>query len=198
MSSIPDVPFPWEIGDGADPMNSDRAITLIPTDPQYAELRHEWRQDSQAQKYNPFAPATVELLRERLSKASSDLATIDLTENFIWFVKSGAEVVGNVNLHNVNRHMLTAEIGYMISPQARGKGLATYCVRHLTEQCFEKTPLRKLIAYVHEENLPSRRVLEKLGYRAEGLLREHYLIDGTPASEVIYGILSKDWKQEPK
>jgi RimJ/RimL family protein N-acetyltransferase len=54
------------------------------------------------------------------------------------------------------------------------------------------TPLRKLIAYVHEGNTPSRRVLEKTGFQAEGLLREHYLIDGMPVNEVIYGLLRKD------
>lgn len=105
----------------------------------------------------------------------------------------GNEVVGNMNLHNINKMMLTAEIGYMVSPQARGKGFATFGVRHLTELCFGETPIRKLIAYVHEGNVPSRRVLEKLGYKAEGLLREHYLIDEKPVNEVIYGVLSRDW-----
>ena len=88
--------------------------------------------------------------------------------------------------------MLTAEIGYLVAPQARGKGLATYGVRTLADLCFQKTPLRKLIAFVHEDNEPSRRVLEKLGFKAEGLLREHYLVAGKPANEVIYGLLRGD------
>jgi RimJ/RimL family protein N-acetyltransferase len=165
----------------------------VPTDASHAELWYEWRQDSEGKKYNPFAPSPVEVLRQRLSKASSDIALFDRADSFIWLLKAENEVVGNMNIHNINKTMLTAEIGYMIAPKMRGKGFATFSVRHLTQLCFEKTPLRKLIAYVHEDNLPSRRVLEKLGYKAEGLLREHYLIDGAPVNEVIYGILSKDW-----
>lgn len=147
---------------------------------------------SRGEKYNPFAPATVEALRERLSKASANLSLFDQADSFIWLAEAGDEVVGNLSLHNLNKTMLTAEIGYMISPKWRGKGLATLCVQQITKLCFQHSPLRKLIAYVHEDNAPSRRVLEKLGYKAEGLLREHYLIDAKPANEVIYGMLSQD------
>jgi ribosomal-protein-alanine N-acetyltransferase len=173
----------------------ESTLSILPSDPRHAELWYDWRQDPGAKKYNPFAPSTVETLRERLLKASSDIALFDRVDNFIWLLKAENEVVGNMNLHNINKTMLTAEIGYMISPRARGKGFATFSVQYLTQMCFEKTPLRKLIAYVHEDNLPSRRVLEKAGYEAEGLLREHYLIDGQPVNEVIYGILLRDWNE---
>jgi ribosomal-protein-alanine N-acetyltransferase len=62
----------------------------------------------------------------------------------------------------------------------------------MTEDAFRQTPLRKLIAYVHEENTASTRVLEKAGYTREGLLREHYLVNGLPANEIIYGILRQE------
>lgn len=88
--------------------------------------------------------------------------------------------------------MLTAEIGYNIAPEARGKGYATAAVRLATHKAFTESPLRKLIAYVHEDNAASRRVLEKAGYTAEGLLREHYLINGAPVNEIIYGTLRRE------
>jgi ribosomal-protein-alanine N-acetyltransferase len=46
---------------------------------------------------------------------------------------------------------------------------------------------------VHEENQASRRVLEKLGFQEEGLLREHYIINGTPVNEVLYALLKHEW-----
>lgn len=168
----------------------ETGLSIIPADSRYAESWHEWRQDPDAKKYNPFAPSTVASLHERLSRASSDIRMFDQADNFMWFLKCGEHLAGNLNIHNINRSMLTAEIGYMISPDMRGKGLATFCVHHLVNLSFKETPLRKLIAYVHEDNLPSRRVLEKVGFKSEGLLREHYLIEGKPANEVIYGILT--------
>ena len=62
----------------------------------------------------------------------------------------------------------------------------------MTQRTFSESPLRKLIAYVHEDNAASRKVLEKAGYEAEGLLREHYLINGMPVNEVIYGVLRRE------
>ena len=88
--------------------------------------------------------------------------------------------------------MLTAEIGYSIAPEARGNGYATEAVCLVTRRAFSESPLRKLIAYVHEDNVASRRVLDKAAYTAEGLLREHYLIEGMPVNEVIYGILRRE------
>jgi ribosomal-protein-alanine N-acetyltransferase len=53
-----------------------------------------------------------------------------------------------------------------------------------------------LLAYVHEENVASCRVLEKLGFQEEGLLREHYVINGAAANEILYGLLKREWVSE--
>lgn len=88
--------------------------------------------------------------------------------------------------------MLTAEIAYGIAPEARGNGYATEAVRLVTQRAFTESPLRRLIAYVHEGNLASRRVLEKAGYTLEGVLREHYIVNGVPVNEIFYGILRRE------
>jgi ribosomal-protein-alanine N-acetyltransferase len=46
---------------------------------------------------------------------------------------------------------------------------------------------------VHEENLPSRKLLENVGFHQEGILREHYLVNGKPANEIIFGLLRRDF-----
>ena len=55
------------------------------------------------------------------------------------------------------------------------------------------TDLRKLLAMVHVDNIASCRLLERLGFQREGLLREHYLIEGEPVDEVLYGLLRPDF-----
>jgi catechol 2,3-dioxygenase-like lactoylglutathione lyase family enzyme len=54
--------------------------------------------------------------------------------------------------------------------------------------------LRRLVAYVAEGNIASRRILEKVGFIQEGICREHYLINGIPTNEVLYGLLRSDWE----
>ncbi len=81
----------------------------------------------------------------------------------MWFLKADEEIVGHVSLQSINRMMGTAEIGYTVAPTARIKGFATTAVRALTEKVFAETKLRKLLAYVHEDNQPWRRILERFG-----------------------------------
>ena len=168
-------------------------IKLMPPDPNLAPLFFEWRQDSEAKKYNPMMTSTVEELRERLSKAGSDFTQWDKFDAFFWFVNLDNNIVGNISLQNINKTMLTVEIGYAIAASSRSKGLATAAVKLLTQKVFALTPLRKLIAMVHEDNVASQKLLEKIGYRQEGLLREHFLVNGEPANEIIYGILRRDF-----
>jgi ribosomal-protein-alanine N-acetyltransferase len=85
------------------------------------------------------------------------------------------------------------EIGYGFAESHHGKGIATAAVRLLVEKIFRETNLRKLLAYVHEENIASCRVLEKVGFQEEGLLRDHYLILGNPVNEILYGLLKQEW-----
>jgi len=170
-------------------------ITLVPANPGLAEYWQENREDPETRRYNPLMPSTVESLRERLSQASSDLAEYERANSYFWAIQAEGEVVGHVTLQNINRTMLTAEIGYGVSQAARGQGVGTQGVGLVAHNVFSQTLLRKLIAFVHEENLPSRKLLERLGFRQEGLLREHYLVNGIPANEAIYGLLKSDLRQ---
>lgn len=131
-------------------------------------------------------------LEARLTDACSDWKLYEVKDSFFWFISDGKEVVGTASLQNINRMMLTAEIGYGVFADYRERGIATQIVHKLTTDTFQNSNLRKLIAFVHEQNIASRSVLEKSGYIKEGLLREHYLVNTLPVNEVIYGILRKD------
>jgi RimJ/RimL family protein N-acetyltransferase len=135
---------------------------------------------------------SLEEFHERCAAAGCQFADFDNVELFLWLMKADEVPLGQISLGNISRRMLTAEIGYRVAPEVRGNGYATEALRLVTLKAFRESPLRKLIAYVHEENLASRRVLEKVGYRAEGILREHYIVNGASANEVIYGVLRRE------
>ncbi len=50
------------------------------------------------------------------------------------------------------------------------------------------------MAYVAEDNIPSRKLLEKVGFQQEGICREHYIINGKPTNEILYGILRSEYQ----
>src|SRR5262249_8528923 len=102
----------------------------------------------------------------------------------------------SVSLKNISHSMCYGEIGYGIAETHQGKGIATAAVRLLVSRVFTESKLRRLIAYVHEENHASRRVLEKLGFQEEGLLRDHYVINAIPVTEALYGLLKREWVKD--
>ena len=131
-----------------------------------------------------------------LESEGSGLSDLDRFETYRWFVEYRGMVVGSVSLKNINQMMNYAEVGYGIAESHHGKGIATASVKRLIEMAFLESNLRRLIAHVHCANVASCRVLEKLGFEREGLLREHYVINGVPEDEVIFGLLNRDWKNQ--
>ena len=152
-----------------------------------------WRNEPLAVQHNPFKQMCRDEIAAMLESEGSSLTDLTKYASYRWFVEVEREVVGSISLKNISHSMGYAEIGYGIGEAFQGKGMATAAVGFLVNRIFRETSLRKLTALVHDKNRASRRVLEKLGFRQEGLLREHYLIRGNPVDEVFYGLLKQDW-----
>jgi ribosomal-protein-alanine N-acetyltransferase len=77
-------------------------------------------------------------------------------------VDGDGAVVGRFNLYNVEDG--TAEVGYRVAEQVAGRGVATSTLRKLCGLAVEQYGLRTLTAKTNNENIASRRVLEKAGF----------------------------------
>lgn len=113
--------------------------------------------------------------------------------DFKWGIFSEEDLLAIVGLSSINKMMKTAEIGYQVNPKMRKRGIGTSAVNNLVRLIYKETDLRKLIAMVAFENKPSCKILEKLGFKQEGLLRKHFLIGGKEVDERIYGLLKGEF-----
>lgn len=96
--------------------------------------------------------------------------------------------IGYVRHGDVER--INAEVGYWLGHGYWGKGIATTAVRLLTAHAFDADPqLRRLYAVPFATNEASARVLEKAGYRREGVLRQNAIKDGRVLDQLMYAIL---------
>lgn len=86
-----------------------------------------------------------------------------------------------------------AEIGWALTPQAQGRGLATEAVRELITITFE-LGVRRIEANCFADNEGSWRLMERVGLRREGHhLRDTLHRDGTWHDSVVYGLLADEW-----
>jgi len=89
--------------------------------------------------------------------------------NFV--IDINGEVAGSVGFSNIKEHK--AEIGYWLAEKYWGKGIMSEAVKLVTKFGFNKLKLKRIYAYVFPFNKASMRVLEKNGYKLEGVLRKN-------------------------
>ena len=103
--------------------------------------------------------------------------------------KDEDEVVGAIGLRiaNANRH---AEVGYWVGKEWWGNGFASEAGTELVRFAFEVLGLHRVMARHFASNPASGRVMQKIGMKQEGTLRQHFLKWGRFEDIVFYGILA--------
>jgi RimJ/RimL family protein N-acetyltransferase len=112
-------------------------------------------------------------------------------EFFQWGVAAARteEVIGTVTLFRIDRGHRRAEIGFAIGSAWWGQGFGAAAVTRLLEFAFVELGLHRLEADVDPRNVASLRLLERLGFRREGLLRARYHVAGEIQDSVLLGLL---------
>jgi ribosomal-protein-alanine N-acetyltransferase len=86
----------------------------------------------------------------------------------------------------------SAQIGYWVDKQVAGRGVIPTAVALAVDHCFFTVGLHRLEANIRPENTASRRVVEKLGFREEGIRRRHLHIDGAWRDHICYALTVED------
>lgn len=101
-------------------------------------------------------------------------------------------LLGTVTLFLLNSRPGRAEIGYSLQSARQGQGLAREGVRRAIAFAFDELGLEHIEADVDPLNEPSWRLLERLGFQREGLLRNRWRIRGAFSDSWIYGLRRPD------
>jgi RimJ/RimL family protein N-acetyltransferase len=103
-------------------------------------------------------------------------------------------LIGVVTLTVTNWELGQAELGYRLGPAWWGQGYASQAAQALVAFGFSSIGFHRIYALCHPENIGSQRVMEKIGMRYEGHLREDFRNrDGTWRDSLLYAILEQDW-----
>jgi RimJ/RimL family protein N-acetyltransferase len=86
----------------------------------------------------------------------------------------------------------TAELGYVVARNARGRGVASAALGLLTEWAFADLAALRLELMISVENEASKRVAERCGYVREGVLRSMHFKQGLREDTEIWSRLPTD------
>jgi RimJ/RimL family protein N-acetyltransferase len=115
---------------------------------------------------------------------------------FQWGVerKDDGELLGTCTLFNVHRANMRAELGYCLRSAHWRKGYMGEALAALIDHSFGVLRLRRLEADVDPDNASSLRILGRLGFQREGLLRERWSVGGGIQDSVFLGLLAREWR----
>ena len=106
--------------------------------------------------------------------------------------KEDGTVIGLVGL--ICQDHGQGEMGWALGVEYRGQGYATEAARALMDYGFTSLGLHRIHADTNTDNLASRRIMERLGMRREGLLRGAVYEDGKWVDRTVYGLLADEWR----
>lgn len=104
-------------------------------------------------------------------------------------IRLDGEFVGQVTVGGVTRGSLhSAHLGYWIDSAVAGRGVMPTAVALVTDHCFWGLALHRVEVNIRPENTASRRVVEKLGFREEGLRQRFLHIAGDWRDHLSYAL----------
>jgi RimJ/RimL family protein N-acetyltransferase len=138
-----------------------------------------------------------------LERAEAFIAWLDANHPDIagdWYQLAVAEreapetIVGDVGFRARADEPAIVDIGFTLGPSAQGRGYATEAVGEVVRYLFEDRGKHKVCADCDTRNHRSWRLMERLGLRREGTLRESFRDGEGWASEHLYGLVEADWR----
>jgi RimJ/RimL family protein N-acetyltransferase len=108
-------------------------------------------------------------------------------------LKSDNLLIGNCGIRMDKANSLEADIGYELDPQYWNHGYASEAANAIVDFGFSNFNLHRVWSWCVADNLGSAHVLEKLGMRLEGRLRENEHYKGRWWDTLMYGMLADEW-----
>jgi len=141
---------------------------------------------------SPDGPVSIDMRHgvRRLLQQYRDGAGIPLVMEF------HGQVAGQLNVWGIARGSLaTATIGYWVSERFAGHGITPTSVAMATDLCFEEQGIHRMEICIRPENRASLRVVEKLGFRYEGLRRRYIHIDGDWRDHYAFALVREEVRE---
>ena len=109
----------------------------------------------------------------------------------------GDKLIGATGIHDVSSVHKNAEIGIVIGNKSYwSKGYGTEALRLMLEYGFDQLNLHKIYLWVFCFNTRAIRAYEKVGFKTEGIFREHVYMNGEYCDDHFMGILRSDWQNQ--
>lgn len=147
----------------------------------------------EAMKYYGMTPFTNKDQAKKL--IDSFASNFNNKRSLRWgiILKESGNLVGTVGLNNLLISSKRTEIGYDLLPTHWKKGIVSEAVQAVIEYCFQELELFRIGAVTFPENEASFKLLLKLGFQKEGLLRGYLYQNDQSSDALVFSLIRPDW-----
>jgi ribosomal-protein-alanine N-acetyltransferase len=122
---------------------------------------------------------------------------IEFTQNEDWgynfAIALNDKAVGGIGLIiGKDMERKSSEVGYWLGENYWGQGIASSALKCIVKFAFNKLNIERIFAVPLEQNIASRRVLEKNGFDLEGILRNSAVKTGKMYNQALYAKIRED------
>ena len=169
-------------------------VDLIPVDARNARELWEVLNSPDLRKFQDIPRVRPEEF-ERQVRARPKVLRAGATGRFEWLLRARDEgaAIGWISLRINDRTPRVGEVGYSLVSEARGRGLASEALRSVIDEAFLSGDLDELQACIVPENVASRGVLDRTGFREERTLRSGAVIRGRHIDVLLFSFTRAMW-----
>lgn len=166
-------------------------VRIRPIELEDLDALYGWHRDLELEAYSGWTPR---MSRARFDRRYEDLVR-DPPEDLVLFgIEFERRLVGYVELAEISRWSRRAAIGFVVAErEVRRRGVGRNAVVLMLDYGFSLEDLDRIYAEVYPFNQPSIRLLERVGFRHEGTLRQHEVHQGRRQDLAVYGLLRTEF-----
>jgi RimJ/RimL family protein N-acetyltransferase len=117
--------------------------------------------------------------------------------NLAFAIADEKELIGGIGaMPNQDVNRFTSEIGYWLAKPFWNKGIVTKAVRTFCNYLFTNYNFNHLTASIYEGNDASIKVIQKVGFVLEGVMRKNVFKENRFLDQYIYGLLKEEFKYD--
>ncbi|WP_419888489.1 GNAT family N-acetyltransferase [Neobacillus niacini] len=109
-------------------------------------------------------------------------------------LKENNKFIGTLGLNGLQLKNKKAEIGYEIHPSFWRKGYTSEAIKEVLRYSYQELKLNRIGAVVYLENEASSNLLQKLGFKKEGVLRDYLFQNNSYHTTSMFSLLKREWE----
>jgi len=158
----------------------------------------EVNRDAEVTRFLPYATWESQSDGHAWLKRMMDLQATGTALQFVVALKETDKAIGTCLIFRHDEASARAELGFVLGRGHWSGGYMTEALTALIDRAFDGMGIRRLEAEANPRNTASGRLLRRLGFVREGLLRQRWVSKGAAYDVEAYGLLREDWVKPPR